>query len=177
MTTKFRVQNIFLGVLAGLASALICLLLAYLVGVVVTGFSTRELFATLLAAATVLPIVLALVVGPPTLVIGFLTGLTSGILANFTRRLIMPCAALIGFVSAEVVISVLLPLVVVPHEGDFTSIITSHYSSGLYGLILGTITGLFCRQLANKDTSGKETSIYLDELIGSFICAIYKRAA
>ena len=147
MTTKFRVQNIFPGLLAGLASGLICLLLAYLVGVALTGFSTRELFATLLTAATVLPIVLALVVGPPTLVVGFLTGLTSGVLANFTRRLIIPCTALTGLVAAEVVISFLLPLVVVPHEGDFTSIITNHYLSGLYGLILGTITGLLCRRL------------------------------
>jgi hypothetical protein len=149
MTRQFSFQKTFLGMLAGLASSLVGLVLAYLVGVVATGLSTRELFATLLTATTVLPIMLALVLGPPTLVIGFLTGLTSGFLANFTRRLLVPFAALTGLVSAEVVLSLLLPLIVVPQPGDFTSIISNHYRSGLYGLVLGSITGLLCRRLSS----------------------------
>jgi len=46
-------------------------------------------------------------------------------------------------VLGEVVLSVLLPLIVVPHPVDFTSIVSNHLLSGLYGLFLGGITAIF----------------------------------
>jgi branched-subunit amino acid transport protein len=155
MSRQFSFQRIFVGTVAGLLSAPVCLILAYLVGFGAIAVTTRDLFATLLAAFTFLPIMLALVLAIPTLVIALLTGLTLGLFANFTNRFSGLVASLIGFVLAELVLSLVLPLIVVPQERDLVSIISNYSLSGIYGIILGFITSRFFLRLSIKSTSQK----------------------
>ena len=74
-----KVRALLLGVLAGLIATPVALLLAYGVGIISIAVNTGELFATLLSAATVLPLMLLLVALLPTLVISILTGLLLGL--------------------------------------------------------------------------------------------------
>ena len=85
----------------------------------------------------------------PSIVITSMVGLMLGI-ANFTKRAagLFAVGAITGLMLGEIVLSLVLPLIVVPQSGDFTSIITNHYLSGAYGLILGVLTSLFFRWLA-----------------------------
>ena len=142
MSQKFSFRKIFLGLATGLMSAPVCLILAYVVGVIGTAVKTHDLFATLLTAATFLPIMLALLLAIPTLVIATLIGLTLGLIANLTSRFLAIIGILIGFVFSVIVLSLLLPLVVEPQPGDFTSIISNYLVSGAYGMVLGGLTGL-----------------------------------
>jgi len=142
-------RKILLGVAAGLLGAIGGLILAYLVGVVVIFIHTSELFPTLLVALTYLPLMLLFVLLGPSIVITSMVGLMLGI-ANFTKRAagLFAVGAITGLMLGEIVLSLVLPLIVVPQSGDFTSIITNHYLSGAYGLILGVLTSLFFRWLA-----------------------------
>ena len=134
-------RRILLGFIAGLLSAPIGLIIAYLAGVAITAIKTRELLATLLVAGSFLPLMLIFVLLLPTLTISVLTGLTLGTVSTLVSRFLV-VGSLAGLVLGEVVLSVLLPLVV-PHPGDFTSIVSNHLLSGLYGLFLGGITAIF----------------------------------
>src|SRR5258705_8842839 len=145
MSQKFSFRKIFLGLATGLMSAPVCLILAYVVGVVGTAVKTRDLFATLLTAATFLPIMLTLLLAIPTLVIASLIGLTLGLIANFSSRFLVIIGTLIGLVFSVIVLSLLVPLVVEPQPGDFTSIISNYFLSGAYGMVLGGLTGLLFR--------------------------------
>jgi hypothetical protein len=140
-------RKILLGVAAGLLGAIAGLILAYLVGVVVIFIRTSELFTTLLVAFTYLPLMLLFVLLGPNIVIASMVGLTLGI-ANFTTRTAgLIAGAITGLIIGEIVLSFLLPLIVAPQPGDFTSIVSNHYLSGAYGLILGVLTSLFSRWL------------------------------
>ena len=140
-------RKILLGFIAGLLSAPIGLIIAYLAGVAITAIKTRELLATLLVAGSFLPLMLIFVLLLPTLTISVLTGLTLGALSSLVSRFLV-VGSVAGLVLGEVVLSVLLPLIVVPQLGDFTSIVSNHYLSGLYGLFLGVITAIFFRWMS-----------------------------
>jgi len=149
MPQAFSFRRIFLGIAAGLLGAVSGLILAYLVGVGLTFIRTSELFPTLLVAFTYLPLMLLFVLLGPSIVITSMVGLTLGI-ANFTKRAagIFAVGAITGLMLGEIVLSLVLPLIVVPQSGDFAAIISNHYLSGAYGLILGGLTSLFFRWLA-----------------------------
>lgn len=137
LPTKLR--KLTLGVLAGLLSAPLGLIAAYAVGVVLIGFKTHEFLATLLAAGTVLPLMLLFVLTLPTTIICILSGLTIASISAFSRQPIL-MGAVVGLILAEIVLTFAAPLVV---PGDFTSIVSRPLLSGSYGLLLGVITGAF----------------------------------
>ena len=135
-------RRIFLGAAAGLLSALVCVAGAYVVGVVTIAVDVREFLPTLLASATVLPLMLFFVVLVPTLLIGFLTGVTIGASANYSSRVYFIGAAA-GLLFGLVVLRGVLPLIIVPEPGDFTSIVTRPIWAGVYSLFLGLLTSRF----------------------------------
>jgi hypothetical protein len=146
MTTQFSFRKIFLGIAAGLISALACLILAYIAGVVSTAISTKDFFATLLVGVTYLPLMLLLVLFLPSLGIALVVGVTLGLISNSTKSIVgVVAAAIDGVVFGEIVLSFIVPLIVVPQAGDFTSIVSNHYLAAGYGLVLGLLTGVFFR--------------------------------
>jgi hypothetical protein len=146
MSSQFSFRKIFLGVAAGLLSALACLILAYIAGIASTAISTKDFFTTLLVGVTYLPLMLFFVLFLPSLGIALVIGLTLGLISNSTNRAIgLVAGAIDGVVLGEIVLSFVVPLIVVPQPGDFTSIVSNHYLSGVYGLVLGVLTGLFFR--------------------------------
>lgn len=121
-----------------------CVGVAYVVGVVKIAVDVREVLPTLLAAATVLPLMLLLVLLVPTLVMGLLTGLTIGITANYSSRVYF-IGAVAGLFSGLIVLIGVLPVLVTPQPGDFTSIVTRPLWASIYALILGLLTARFFR--------------------------------
>ena len=119
-----------------------CLGVAYVVGVVSIAVDVREFLPTLLAAVTVLPLMLLFVVLVPTLVIGLLTGLTIGVSANYSSRVYLIGAAA-GLLFGLVLLRGVLPLIIVPEPGDFTSIVTRPIWAGGYSLFLGLLASRF----------------------------------
>ena len=146
-------RKILFGFIAGLLSAPIGLIIAYLAGVAITAVKTRELLATLLVAGSFLPLMLIFVLLLPTLTISVLTGLTLGTLSSLVSRFLV-VGSVAGLVLGEVVLSVLLPLIVVPQPGDFTSIVSNHVLSGLYGLLVGLITAIFFQWMNRSSERG-----------------------
>ena len=148
MSRDFSFGKIFLGIAAGLLSTIGGLILAYVVGVVAIAIRTRELLTTLLVAFTYLPLMLLFILLVPNIVITSTVGLTLGIGVNFTKHATgLVAGAIGGLVLGEIIFSVVLPLLVVPQPGDFTSIVSNYYLSGAYGLILGALTSRFFRWL------------------------------
>ncbi|HEY2962045.1 MAG TPA: hypothetical protein VGJ37_06485 [Pyrinomonadaceae bacterium] len=134
--------KILYGILAGLLSAFVTLILAYFIGVIVIAITTREFFATLLAAAAVWPLIMLFVLLIPTLAIGSLVGFVIGAVSGIAKKVSLQIyigGAFSGLVFGVAVLSGLLPVVVVPQTGDFTSIISHPVLAGVYGLILGII--------------------------------------
>jgi hypothetical protein len=125
-------------------SALADLILAYLLGVVVIAVNTREFFATVLAATTVLPLMLLFVLLIPTIVIGLLVGIVIGVAAQIGSRVYV-IGAVAGVLFAVAVLSGVLPLIIVTEPGNFTSIVTRPLLTGVYGLILGLTASRFFR--------------------------------
>jgi hypothetical protein len=132
------VIKIIYGILAGLLSAVISLVLAFIVGVVVIAVTTREFFATVLASATVLPLMFLFVLFVPTILLGLLVGVTIGVAAKLSSRVYMVGIAA-GLLFAVALLSGVLPLIVVPEPGDFTSIVSRPILAGVYGSFLGLI--------------------------------------
>lgn len=130
--------KILFGILAGLLSALIVLVFAYLVGVIVIAAELREFFPTLLAATTVLPLMLLLLVLLPSLVIGLLVGVSIGIGGRLSSRVYF-FGAVAGVLFSLAIFSVLLPLGIEHGRDDFLGIISSPVLAGGYGLILGLV--------------------------------------
>jgi len=122
----------------------VCLGIAYVVGVVKIAVDVGEFLPTLLAAVTVLPLMLLFVLLLPTLAIGLLTGVTIGVTANYRSRVYF-IGAVAGLFFGLVLLSVVLPLIVVPHPGDFTSIVTRPLWTGTYALSLGLLASRFFR--------------------------------
>jgi hypothetical protein len=149
MSRAFSLRKTLLGIPAGLVSAPVGLFLVYLTGIIATAINTQDFFATLLVAVTYLPIMLFFVLFFPSLALSLLVGLTLSLGSNFNKRASGPAVgAITGFLFGEIVLSLLLPLIVSPQPGDFTSIVSNHYLSGGYGLILGIFTSLFFRWMS-----------------------------
>jgi hypothetical protein len=124
------------------------LLLAYLVGIIVTAISTRDFLTTLLVAVSYLPLMILCVLFFPSIALSLLIGLTLGLGSNFDKRASgLAVGAITGLMLGEIVLSLVLPLIVAPQPGDFTSIVSNHYLSGAYGLVLGALTSRFFRWL------------------------------
>jgi hypothetical protein len=146
MAFQFSFRKIFLGVTAGFISGLLALLLDYFVGVIVIAVRLREAPATLLAALTVLPLMLIFVLLLPTMIITGVVGFLSGVGSKFSKRAFsVVTGALLGLAAAEVVLSLVVPLIMTPKPGDFVSIISQYYLSGAYGLLIGGLTSRMFR--------------------------------
>ena len=135
-------RRIILGAGAGLLSALVCIAVAYVVGVVSIAVDVRELLPTVLAAVTVLPLMLLFVLLVPTLVIGLLTGVTIGLTARYSSRVYF-IGAVAGVLFGLLLLRGVLPLIIVPHAGDFTAIVTKPIWAGVYSLFLGLLAARF----------------------------------
>jgi hypothetical protein len=143
-------RTIFLGLLAGLISAPILLLLSYLIGIVLTAIKTREVLTTLLVAGSFLPLMILLVLVAPTLILSLLTGLAIGIAGRLSRNLAPVIGLISGAVFGEVILTGILPMVVVPQPGDFTSIVSNPFVSGLYGIVLGVIASMLFLRMSRR---------------------------
>lgn len=137
-------KRILLGAAAGLLSSLVSLAVAYIVGVITIAADVREFLPTLLASTTVLPLMLLFVLLVPTLIVGLLTGVTIGVTANDSARVYF-IGAVAGVLFGLVVLSGVLPLIIRPEEGDFTSIVTRPFWAGIYALFLGLLASRFFR--------------------------------
>jgi hypothetical protein len=140
--TSFR--KLILGVLAGLLSSLFCVLLAYVVGIVATAWNTKEVFATVLTALTVLPLMLLLVLLAPTIIIALGIGIFLGLVSHWTNRGLMIMGGIAGAAISLILLSVILPLIV---PGDFTAIVSRYLVSLTYGFVLGLVTAWFFRRM------------------------------
>jgi hypothetical protein len=137
-------RRILVGAGAGLLSALVCLGLAYVVGVVMIAADVKEFLPALLAAVTVLPLMLLFVLLVPTLITGLLTGATIGVAANYSSRVYF-IGGVAGLLLGLVLLSGVLPLIFVPQAGDFTSIVTRPFWAGLYAFFVGLLAARFFR--------------------------------
>lgn len=121
-----------------------CVGVAYVAGVVTIAIDIREFLPTVLAAVTVLPLMLLFVVLVPTLLIGLLTGVTIGVTASHSSRIYF-IGAVAGLLFGLVLLSGVLPLIVAPQPGDFTAIVTRPIWTGIYALFLGLLSSRFFR--------------------------------
>jgi hypothetical protein len=151
---QLNLRKILLGLLAGFLSAPTGLLLAYVVGVIVTAIKTREVLTTLLVAGSFLPLMLIFVLLIPTLLISIIVGLALGVASGFDRRLLIPIGIVVGLSFGEIIISVILPAIVAPQPDDFTSIVSDYRLSAIYGLVLGTIAAVFLRWFSRGSKVG-----------------------
>lgn len=126
------------GIAAGLASAILTLIVAYVVGVVAIAVNTREFFATALASVTVLPLMLLFVLLLPTIVAGVLVGVTIALAAKATSRIYL-AGAFAGIAFGMALLSGVVPIVFGPANGDFPGIISRPMISAAYGLVVGLI--------------------------------------
>jgi ABC-type microcin C transport system permease subunit YejE len=142
-------RNVLIGVLSGILSGTLCLILVYVSAVVIIAIQLRELFATLLAAFTVLPLLILLILSLPTLFMGVLVGLVSATtFRRLQRTLSYIAAAALGVVLAELLLAFALPRIAPPTNGDFISMASKPYLVGIFGLILGILCNAFCRKLS-----------------------------
>jgi acid phosphatase family membrane protein YuiD len=142
-------RRILLAWVAGIVSAAAALLIAYVAGVVAVAVNLRDLFATLLTAVTFLPVMLIIVFLPLDLLAGTAVGLMLGLCSRLAHRTLGAfTGAALGIVAAELVFSVLLPLVLKPGPStDFGTVIGNPLLSGLYGVVLaGVIFRRLCRR-------------------------------
>ena len=121
-----------------------CFGLAYVVSVVIIAADVKEFVPTVLAAVTIVPLMLLFVVLVPTLITGLLTGVTIGVAGNYSSRVYF-IGAVAGLLFGLVLFSGVLPLIVIPKAGDFTSIVTRPLWAGAYALVLGLLASRFFR--------------------------------
>jgi hypothetical protein len=156
--TRRPPRYLFMGIVAGAVSSVFVVILSYLAGVFVIAHSMPDrsqeaLIAVLLAAVTVLPLLLLIVVLPTTLLVGITAGFLLGLGSRLRGRPLGTFAgALVGLALSELVFSVALPHVAPPRpSGDFVSIVSSPYLSAAYGLTLGSTAGLIFRRLIRAE--------------------------
>lgn len=136
------------GLLAGFFGGILGVLLFYGVAVVATAFYTRDFFATLLAAATYIPLML-LFFSLPLMMLGLAIGLSLGVIGKTQSEVPnLGIALLAGGVVGFLVLRLLLPLVFTPKPGDFTSIVSGVYFALGYGAVVGVISQRLFRKLA-----------------------------
>jgi|SRR5215470_11439042 len=145
MASEFSFRKLILGGLAGLVSTLVCLLLAYFAGVIATAWNSQEFFPTLLAAVTVLPLMLLLVLLPATIIIAVAVGLFLGLLFQRTRSLLLIIGGVAGGVVSLIVLSLIVPSIA---PGDFTAILRSYPISLTYGFVVGLVTAWFFQRMS-----------------------------
>jgi hypothetical protein len=152
MGAKSPSRRILLGVASGLLGGVLSLILAYVVSLVIIALTLRDLFATVLTALTFLPLMLIIIGVPVTFVLSVLTGGLLGIGAVLKNR---PLGYLLGVLvavtAAELVLSVVLPLIAPPQRGDFIHIASRPYLSASYGVVLGLITSLLFRWMDREN--------------------------
>lgn len=148
-------RYLLMGVVAGVVGSAFALILAYLAGIVATALSMPDhsqeaLMAVLLAAVTVLPLMLIIVVLLPTVLMGVTAGFLLGLGSRLRGRPFgLVAGALVCLALSELVFSVALPLAAPPKPGgDFVTIVGNPLYSGAYGLTLGALTGLLFRRLS-----------------------------
>ena len=139
-------KKLLIGLAAGLLSALVGLVLAYATGVVVIAVHTREFFPALLASITVLPLLLLFVLLLPTLALGLLVG-AAIVVSGSTIPRVHFAGGIAGVLLGVILLSALLPLIVTPQPGDFTSIVSHPVVAGLYGLVIGFVASRLFRAL------------------------------
>jgi|GEM_PF-3582174 len=140
MASKFSFRKLILGALAGLVSSLVCVLLAYLVGIVATAWNSHEAFATLLTAVTVLPLMLLLVLLPMTIIIAVAVGLFLGLISRRSNSLLLLVGGVAGAVLSLIFLSLVLPRLA---PGDFSTLVRSYPISITYGFVVGLVTSWF----------------------------------
>lgn len=142
MTFGSILRNTLRGLAAGLLAALVGLGLAYLVGVVTIAIDVKEFLPTLLAATTVLPLMLFFTLFIPTIIIGLLVGLAIGLAGDGPPRIFV-VGAIAGLIFGLAILRGLLPLIFGNSPDDFISIISRPFVSGIYALFLGLMTSAF----------------------------------
>lgn len=80
----------------------------------------------------------------PTLVVGLLTGVTIGVTANDSARVYF-VGAVAGLLFGLILFIVILPLIIIPEPGDFTSLVVRPFSATMYSLFLGLLASRFFR--------------------------------
>jgi len=135
-------RNVLGGLVAGLLAALVSIAFAYVAGVVTIAIDLKEFLPTLLAATTVLPLMLLFTLLLPSIIIGWLVALAISVVANSTSRVYL-VGAIAGLVFGLAILRGLLPLVFGNSTGDFVAIIGRPFVSGIYALFLGVMTSLF----------------------------------
>ena len=135
-------RNVLGGLVAGLLAALVSIAFAYVAGVVTIAIDLKEFLPTLLAATTVLPLMLLFTLLLPSIIIGWLVALAISVVANSTSR-VYRVGAIAGLVFGLVILRGLLPLVFGNSTEDFVAIIGRPFVSGIYALFLGVMTSLF----------------------------------
>jgi len=146
LAVRIAVRDLLLGALAGLIAAPLSLLLAYVVGLITIAVNTGELFATLLSAATVLPLMLLFVLLLPTLAISIVTGLLLGLLSSFIKGWFKTIGCLLGLLVSEICLSLILPMIIVPRANDFMAIVSNYFVSASYGALIGIIVAWLYRR-------------------------------
>jgi len=154
LATKVATRNLLLGGLAGFLAAPVALLIAYAVGIIAIAVNTRELFATLLSAATVLPLMLLFVLLLPTLVISVVTGLLLGLLSTHLGGWFKTVGCVLGLLVSEACLSVILPRIIVPQSNDFMTIVSNHFVSASYGVVIGFLVGWLQRRFSSASARG-----------------------
>ena len=150
MTRTFSYGRIFLGVLAGLIGGVIALVVAFIGGVIGIGLHLRDLPATLLASATVLPLMFLFILLLPTLIMGVVIGFVLGLGSNFTNwAFSVATGGILGLVCAEVLLAGVVPLLFKPEPGDFVSIASNPFYVALFGFILGAATSRVFRWIGS----------------------------
>jgi hypothetical protein len=142
MVSGFSLRNPLLGLAAGLLAALVSLGFGYIAGVITIAIDLKEFLPTLLAATTVLPLMLLFTLLIPTIIIGWLVGLTLALTGSSGSR-VYPIGAIAGLIFGLAILRGLLPLIFGHSSDDFISIITRPFVSGIYALFLGLMTALF----------------------------------
>jgi len=135
-------RNVLGGLVAGLLAALVSIAFAYVAGVVTIAIDLKEFLPTLLAATTVLPLMLLFTLLLPSIIIGWLVALAISVVANSTSR-VYRVGAIAGLVFGLAILRGLLPLVFGNSTEDFVAIIGRPFVSGIYALFLGVMTSLF----------------------------------
>ena len=157
MAGKNSFRRILLGIASGLIGGFLCLILAYVAGVIVVAISLRELFATLLTALTVLPLMLIIVGIPVTFVIGAMTGILLGVGAWLRNRPFgFLVGALVGAICSVLILSVLVPLIAAPQPDDFVHIVSRPYLSASYGAVLGASASRLLKWMDPKPVMSDE---------------------
>lgn len=154
MNFRLSLRATLLGFAAGLLAGLVSLVFAYVVGVVTIAIDLKEFLPTLLAAVTVLPLMLLFTLLVPTIIIALLVGLAIALTGSRDVRVYL-VGAIAGLVFGLAILRGLLPLIFGNSPDDFISIIRGPFVSGIYALFLGLLTSLFFRWFSKPRTNGR----------------------